>query len=99
MRDHEPGAPFYVDFLASSLGVSRRSIFHAYRKLLGMGPKHYFEIQRLQVLRIRLKNASNSSATVTSIAADLGFNDMGRLAARYRRFYGENPSDTLRNYQ
>lgn len=99
MRDHDPGAAFYVDFLASSLSVSRRSVFHAYRKLLGMGPKHYFEIQRLQELRSRLKNAENHSVTVTSLASDLGFNDMGRLAARYRRFYGENPGETLRSCQ
>lgn len=96
MRHHGYDTSFCVDALASSLGVSRRSVFHAYRKLLGLGPKQYFEIQRLQKLRGSLKSEDSPNVTVTSIAADLGFCDMGRLAARYRRQFGEYPSETLR---
>lgn len=96
MRSHDFDTSFSVDSLASSLGVSRRSVFHAYRKLLGVGPKQYFEIRRLQKLRELLKSTVSPDVTVTSLATDLGFSDMGRLAARYRMQFGENPSDTLR---
>lgn len=89
-------APFEVDSLADALGVSRRTVFHAYRQLLGVGPRRYFELKRLQSLRSRLKDASPGEETVTTVAQQLGFRDLGRMAARYRSRFGENPSDTLR---
>ncbi len=89
-----PAAPLRVDELAYSIGVPRRSLFHAYRRLLGVGPRRYFELTRLMELRSRLRSAA-SEHTVTTIANDLGFNDLGRMAARYRQQFGENPSDTL----
>ena len=39
---------------------------------------------------------SNSDNTITKIAGEFGFSDMGRLAARYRQQFGENPSATLK---
>ena len=90
------GEFFEVDHLAQSIGLPRRTIFHAYRKLLGIGPRRYFELKRLQTLRLRLKQAGKSDATVASIATELGFGDLGRLAALYRRQFGENPSETLK---
>ena len=85
-----------VDRLCRSLGVPRRTLFHAYRQVLGVGPRRYFELQRLEALRSRLKRAHADEATVTAIAAELGFSDLGRMAARYRERFGENPSQTLR---
>jgi len=41
-------------------------------------------------------SGSYEDASVAQIASQLGFVDMGRLAARYRKQYGENPSETLR---
>ena len=90
----ECDSSFQVDSLAQSLGVSRRTLFHAYRKLLGMGPRRYLEVKRLHVLRSRLRSAP-ADATVTSIATDLGFTNLGRLAALYRDQFGENPSHTI----
>ena len=86
---------FEVSSLAESLGVPRRTLFHAYKKLLGIGPRRYLEIKRLHTLRFRLRHAT-SDATVTSIATELGFTNLGRLAALYRHQFGENPSETLR---
>lgn len=89
-------APFEVDRLAASLGVPRRTLFYAYRKLLGIGPRRYFELKRLQKLRTRLKQASPSDATVAIVASDLGFRDLGRLAANYKKRFGEYPYETLK---
>ena len=88
--------PIDVDGIAESLGVSRRTIFYAYRRVLDIGPYRYFELKRLHTLRTRLKRASKPESTIASIATELGFGDLGRLAARYRRQFGENPSQTLK---
>lgn len=43
-----------------------------------------------------LKNASRSSS-VSEIAMDWGFNQLGYFSIEYKRRFGESPSDTLRN--
>ena len=35
-------------------------------------------------------------ATVTEVAAQFGFGNLGRLAGTYREYFGEAPSQTLR---
>lgn len=90
------GAHFDADHLAASLGVPRRTVFHAYRQILGLGPRRYFELKRLHELRRRLRDPASEHDTITSIATDLGFTDLGRMAARYRELFCENPRDTER---
>ena len=85
-----------IEFLSKSLGVSRRTVFRAYRKVLGVSPYRYFELKRLREFRSRLRQTSISETTVTTIATELGFADLGRLATRYRNQFGEYPSETLR---
>ena len=87
--------PFDADELADSIGISRRTVFHAYRQFLGIGPRRYFELKRLHMLRRRLMRADGAQETITSIATDLGFSDLGRMAARYREHFGEYPRETL----
>ena len=89
-------ANFDTDRLADAIGVPRRTIFHAYRQTLGLGPRRYFELKRLHELRRRLRDSSFDHMTITSLASDLGFTDLGRMAARYRELFNENPRDTLR---
>ena len=91
MRDDLPDA----GGVAESLGVSRRTLFYAFRKSLGIGPRRYFEIQRLYRLRAQLCAGSPETLTVTSAATELGFGDLGRLASSYREQFGELPSVTL----
>ncbi|MEE4146248.1 MAG: hypothetical protein V2I26_15700, partial [Halieaceae bacterium] len=43
-----------------------------------------------------LRDGHNGENTVTAVAARLGMWDFGRFAIRYRRVFGERPSDTLR---
>ena len=42
--------------------------------------------------------ARPGEATVTRIATDHGFYELGRFASRYRAVYGERPSETLRGH-
>ena len=87
--------PFSADELAESIGMPKRTVFYAYRQLLGIGPRRYFELKRLHLLRQVLKRADANEETVTACATGLGFSDLGRMAARYREHFGEYPRDTL----
>jgi AraC-like DNA-binding protein len=40
-------------------------------------------------------SARGRSATVTEIATDLGFVELGRFSVENRRMFGESPSETL----
>ncbi|MEX0281719.1 MAG: helix-turn-helix domain-containing protein [Arenibacterium sp.] len=84
-----------MDALAAALGVSKRSLFLAFRKTIGVGPRRYFEVQKLHMLQKRLLDARPNTATVTQLATELDFSDMGRVAANYRELFRENPSQTL----
>ena len=91
----QPDEKFNVDDLARSLGVSRRTIFHTFRNQYGIGPRRYFELKRLYRLRATLKSAESELTRVSDIAANLGFDDLGRTASRYQELFGEYPSETL----
>lgn len=87
---------FDVESLSRGLGVSKRTVFRSFRQTLGMGPRKYFELKRLYRLRRRLREGDAHETTVTAIAGDLGFSELGRLAGLYRQHFGESPSETLR---
>ena len=89
--------PCRIDELAEQIGVPTRTVFYACRKLLGVGPRRYYELKRLHSLRARLKESHREETTVASVAAEFGFGDKGRMAARYRECFGENPCETLRH--
>ena len=91
----QPGEKLNVDDLAQSLGVSRRTVFHAFRKQYGIGPRRYFELKRLHSLRASLRTAEPGDASVSRLAGDLGFDDLGRMAQRYHELFNEFPSETL----
>ena len=46
--------------------------------------------------RRALRAADPRRTTVSAIALDCGFWELGRFAVAYRRTFGESPSDTLR---
>ena len=89
-------SPFEVNDLARWLGMPRRTVFHSFNKLLGVGPRRYLEIKRLHALRARLRQTAYTDSTVASVATELGFSDLGRLATIYQRQFGEKPSETLK---
>lgn len=95
LQEHDFSKPFLVDQLADALDLPRRTIFWAFRRHLGIGPRRYFEIMRLNRLRHRLKRARHGELTVQEAAKELCFPDLCRLPALYRKHFGELPSDTL----
>jgi AraC-like DNA-binding protein len=54
---------------------------------------------RLSEARRALSSPVSTYATVTQIATDHGFVELGRFSVEYRRAFGEPPSATLRRAQ
>jgi AraC family ethanolamine operon transcriptional activator len=50
----------------------------------------------MEAVRQALESARPGEATVTRIATDYGFFELGRFAATYSALFGERPSETLR---
>jgi AraC family ethanolamine operon transcriptional activator len=61
-----------------------------------MSPKQYLLTVRLHGVRRALSDAGFRATTVTDVATDHGFFELGRFAASYREAFGEAPSETLR---
>jgi AraC-like DNA-binding protein len=82
--------------VCAALGVAHRTLRQCCHEHLGMGPSHYLLLRRLQRARDALRRAGSEMATVSGLARQHGFRELGRFAASYRALYGELPSTTLR---
>jgi transcriptional regulator GlxA family with amidase domain len=87
-------APVPISTLCRIVGLSERGLRNAFYGVHGMGPKRWMLGERLRGVRRALKNSSR--ATVTGVATDYGFYDLGRFAVSYKQVFGEAPSETLR---
>ena len=85
-----------VASLCRLVGLSERGLRNAFYDVYGMSPKRWMLAQRLQRVRFALEHAGGASNTVTSIATNHGFYELGRFAAAYKAAFGEAPSETLR---
>jgi AraC-like DNA-binding protein len=75
-----------VLFVASRLGVSPRTLERAFG---GGGVAHAIRDRRLETAAARLR--SSSSASISRIAADVGFGSASRFAGYFRERYGVSP--------
>ncbi len=83
--------------LARHAGVSVRSIQAGFRDDLATTPVAYIRDRRLdQVRHVLLEALPSDGLTVGAVADRWGFGNAGTFAVRYRRRFGETPSETLR---
>ena len=82
--------------LARAAGVSERTLRTAFHEYFGTSPNRYVQLKHLHGIHRALKAAEPDEATVTQILAEHGEWALSRFAARYRRLFGELPSETLR---
>jgi len=95
LRTHA-GTAIPIAELCRIVGLSERSLRNAFYDVRGMGPKRSLLDRRLQDARRALRNAVPNQTTVTAVAAEYGFFELGRFARAYREMFGEPPSATLR---
>lgn len=87
--------PVAIEHLCRVTGVSERTLRNAFYEVCGMSPKQFVLRARLAEVHEALRRQGRA-ATVTMIATDYGFYELGRFACRYKALFGESPSDTLR---
>jgi transcriptional regulator GlxA family with amidase domain len=95
LREHLD-EPLPMATLCHVTGVSERSLRNACHAVRGTSPKRYLTRRRLEAVRHALALAQPGQDTVTRIATDFGFFELGRFAGMYTEVFGERPSDTLR---
>ena len=88
--------PLTVTTLATRSHLSVRCLQDGFRRHLGVSPMTYLRQVRLHRAHQMLQQCDPSVATVTSIAHQWGFTNVGRFAATHTAHYGETPAVTLR---
>jgi AraC-like DNA-binding protein len=91
-----PDQPLYLTEICGAIAVSERTLRVACEEHLGMGPIRYLSLRRMHLVRRALLRADPSTATVTRLATDHGFWELGRFSVAYRVLFGETPSESLR---
>jgi len=64
-----------------------------------MSPHRFLVLRRLQLARRALTRNGRGTTSVTAVATEFGFWELGRFAVMYRRAFGESPSVTLRRFR
>lgn len=85
-----------ISSLSAALRVSPRTLQLAFQAITGTGPHQFFHSRRLNRARHMLLAANPGATSVTAVASDLGFTELGRFAVRYREMFGESPAESLR---
>ena len=84
-----------IESIAEAIGASARSIFSSFSQARGYSPMAFLKATRLHHAREKLQSAA-AGITVTGIALECGFQNMGHFAISYRKQFGETPSETLK---
>lgn len=88
--------PLSINDIARQHSVSPRSV-HKHFADRGMTPMGFVKGLRLKHARQKLLNPTPRT-TVTGVALECGFSNLGHFAKDYRIEFGELPSETLRSY-
>lgn len=83
--------------LCSAIGVPERTLRMCSAELLGLSSTRYHLLRRLNRARSELLNADPHTTSVSQIAHNHHFVELGRFAVAYRTVFGEMPSFTLRH--
>jgi AraC family transcriptional regulator len=89
----EVGTDVSLAALASDAGLSRFHFCRAFKESTGLSPHAWLRQHRLEQAMNILRDSSDS---IGSIAAALGFSSQTAFAAAFRKLTGESPSDWRR---
>ena len=88
--------PVYVAEICAAIGASERTLRACCHEHLDMGPVRYLWLRRMHLANRALLRADASRTTVTNIATEHGFWELGRFSVEYRSLFGEPPSVSLK---
>ena len=91
-----PDRTLYAAELCAATGASDRTLRACCQEHLGMSPMRYLWLRRMHLARRGLRVANPAATTVTEIATNYGFWELGRFSVAYRSLFGESPSAALR---
>ena len=83
-----------INDLTEVAGVSARALFAGFKSFRNTSPMKYLQQVRMDKVRKDLMEAVPSD-TVTEIALNWGFSQLGRFSVDYKKRFGESPSETL----
>lgn len=84
--------------VATTSGISRRTLEYAFRDRYDFSPKVFINSQRLARVRRDLRSKPDN-VPIVEIANSWGFWHMGQFARDYQRQFGELPSQTAIHHQ
>ena len=90
-----PNTPLYLPEICAAIGAAERTLRAACEQRIGMGPIRYLTLRRMHLVHRALARTAPSTATVTQVATDHGFWELGHFSVAYRLMFGETPSQTL----
>ena len=97
LLDANPTGSLFIPEICDMLGVSARTLRLCCIEHLGMGPKRFLLLRRMHLVRGALLAATPFEKSVTAVAIEYGFWELGRFAVAYKALFGESPSVTLHN--
>jgi AraC-like DNA-binding protein len=90
-----PDRTLYVAELCAATRTSDRTLRVCCQEHLGMSPMRYLWLRRMHLARRALRLADPAAMTVTEIATNYGFWELGRFSVAYRSLFSETPSASL----
>ncbi|ARN73189.1 helix-turn-helix domain-containing protein [Oceanicoccus sagamiensis] len=86
-----------VATLSKVAHTSSRTLDRVFKEYLGVSPKSYLLLKKLNAVQKELIN--NKEDSITEIANRWGFWHMGKFAADYKKTFGELPSATAKRFR
>jgi AraC-like DNA-binding protein len=93
--EEHPDQALFIPELCKAIGASERTLRVCCQEHLGMSPKRYLLLRRMHLVRQGLRESGRSDTTVTDIATQYAFWNLGRFAGEYKALFDELPSATL----
>lgn len=89
------GYPLTIGELCATLRISRRTLNHAFARVIGVTPVAYMRNVRLHRIRAELQSTPYQVSTIANVATKWGFWHMSLFSRYYRELFGECPNETL----
>lgn len=86
-----------VPYLANELGIGQRQLERLYHIHVGMTPKQYSQLQRLEAARTALKRWNGE--TTTSLALELGYFDQAHFIREFKEVLQVTPFVYMKRYE